>query len=119
MSMSNNKELFGGMMSCAKALTSRYQWEFNDSITRDELRNDLAEFFSGLVWRKLVSDVAIVSDQTNNTPDVVDANGLILDVHAGFPDGEKLSARISVFHTGSIDLSNFTTAEDDKEESNS
>ena len=55
-------------------------FEFNDEITRANFRNIVEPFLRGVQAKRGISDFLVICDETNNTPDVIDANEFKADI---------------------------------------
>ena len=63
------------------AKMSKYQvFEFNDDFTRNRILSMLNPFLEGVKAGRGVADYRVVCDRTNNTPDIISRNRLIIDV---------------------------------------
>jgi phage tail sheath protein FI len=56
-------------------------FEFNDELTRLLIRNQLESYLSEVASRRGLYDFRVVCDESNNTPAIIDANGLVVDVY--------------------------------------
>lgn len=66
----------------AIASASRYGlFEFNDSFTRTRLYTLIEPFLRQVKAKRGVYDYLVVIDDSNNTPEVIDANALVIDVY--------------------------------------
>ena len=61
-------------------LSRGFLFEQNDKITRDNMRDAVERFCSGLVINRGLYDFLVVCDETNNTPARIDRNELWVDV---------------------------------------
>ena len=69
---------------CESAITNAakaFQWEFNDNITRNNFSSIVNNFLGTVKSRRGLYDFLVVCDTTNNTPDIIDTNQLIMDVY--------------------------------------
>ena len=65
----------------AIATAGKFQlFEFNDAFTRAQFRNLTEPFLRDVQGRRGVYDFKVVCDTTNNTGDVIDANGFVADI---------------------------------------
>ena len=55
-------------------------FEFNDEITRANFRNIVEPFLRGVQAKRGITDFLVICDETNNTPDVIDANEFKCDI---------------------------------------
>jgi hypothetical protein len=51
-----------------------FLFEFNDDFTRTRFRGIINPFLSDIKARRGVTDFLVICDETNNTPQVIDAN---------------------------------------------
>lgn len=66
----------------ALAKMSRYQvMEFNDTFTRNNVVAKISPYLESIKAGRGVVDYKVVCDTTNNTPDVISRNQLIVDVY--------------------------------------
>ena len=61
-------------------LSRGFLFEQNDKITRDNMRDAVERFCSGLVINRGLYDFLVVCDETNNTPARIDRNELWVDI---------------------------------------
>jgi len=64
----------------AKAAKSQ-TFEFNDSFTRNAILAMFNPFLSSVKAGRGISDFLVVCDETNNTPDVISRNELVVDIY--------------------------------------
>lgn len=57
-----------------------YVFEPNDALTQQNLKAMVDSFLGNLIVLRGLYDFASICDSTNNTPDVVDANELVIDI---------------------------------------
>jgi phage tail sheath protein FI len=57
-----------------------FLFEPNDKQTRDAVSTTFNSFFNNLVGLRAIYDFAVVCDETNNTPEKIDANQLWIDI---------------------------------------
>ena len=55
-------------------------FEFNDAITRSNFVNIVEPFLRDVQGKRGITDFLVVCDETNNTPDVIDANEFRADI---------------------------------------
>lgn len=66
----------------ALAKMSRYQvMEFNDSFTRNNIVSKISPYLDTIKSGRGINDYRVVCDTTNNTPDIISRNQLIVDVY--------------------------------------
>lgn len=66
--------------SVAQSLRS-YLFEFNDSFVRSDIRAMLNNYLADIQARRGLTGFAVVVDESNNTPTVIDNNQLICDLY--------------------------------------
>jgi hypothetical protein len=55
-------------------------FEFNDEITRADFRNIVEPYLRDVQAKRGITDFVVICDDTNNTPDVIDANEFKADI---------------------------------------
>jgi len=66
----------------AIATAAKYQlFELNDEFTRATFRNAVEPFLRDVKGRRGLYDFAVICDQTNNTPEVIDTNRFVADIY--------------------------------------
>ncbi len=64
------------------ATSARYfLFEFNDSFTRNFFKGMVDPYLGGIQSRRGLYDYLVVCDDSNNTPEIIDQNGLCLDIY--------------------------------------
>lgn len=77
----NVRGLFNTLERSLKKM-SRYQiMEFNDSFTRNRIVSMIKPFLSSVKAGRGIQEFLVVCDETNNTPQVIAQNQLIVDVY--------------------------------------
>jgi Phage tail sheath protein subtilisin-like domain/Phage tail sheath C-terminal domain len=56
-------------------------FEFNDAFTRSQFVNLVAPFLRTVQSRRGIYDFKVVCDESNNTPDIIDANQFVGDIY--------------------------------------
>lgn len=56
-------------------------FEFNDGFTREQFKNLVEPFLRSVKARRGIYDFRVVCDESNNTPDVIDANNFVGDIY--------------------------------------
>lgn len=56
-------------------------FEFNDRFTREQFKSLVEPFLRSVKARRGIYDFQVVCDESNNTPDVIDANNFIGDIY--------------------------------------
>lgn len=59
---------------------NQYRFEFNDDITRNKISAQANEYLNLIKSRKVMHDFKFVCDRSNNTPQVIDKHGLLVDL---------------------------------------
>ena len=62
------------------ALAKPYIFEPNDTITRNEISNEINQLLLNLTGERALYDYLVVCDTSNNTPSRIDANELYVDI---------------------------------------
>ena len=66
-----------------------YSFEMNDSRLRSKLRDSISRRLSQMKSEGKLIDYRVICDETNNTPEVIDNHGLVVDVivkiSSGYP----------------------------------
>jgi len=57
-----------------------FVFEINDEITRSIVSNKITSYMAGIQARRGVTEFKVVCDGSNNTPEVIDANKLVVDL---------------------------------------
>lgn len=88
-----------------------YLFEQNDSITRAGIVYEIGEFLKTIQSGRGIYDYAVVSDLTNNTPEIIDANELYVDV-AIAPETavEFIYIPLTIYGSGVLTSSSTTSA---------
>ena len=55
-------------------------FEFNDSVTRSNFNNSVEPFLLDIQAKRGISDLRIICDESNNTPDIIDRNEFRADI---------------------------------------
>ena len=64
------------------ATAAKYSlFEFNDEFTRSQFKTMVEPFLRGVMGRRGIYDFAVVCDETNNTPQVIDNNEFVGDIY--------------------------------------
>jgi phage tail sheath protein FI len=56
-------------------------FEFNDGFTREQFKSLVEPFLRSVKARRGIYDFRVVCDESNNTPDVIDANNFVGDIY--------------------------------------
>ena len=76
----NVRRLFLHMERSIEKMARYLLFEFNDDFTRSRFRNQVNPFLQDLQTRRGITDYQVVCDDTNNTPQVIDANEFVADI---------------------------------------
>lgn len=76
----NVRRLFITIESSIEAAARDQLFEFNDSITRSNFLNIVEPYLRDVQAKRGISDFLVICDETNNTPDIIDANEFRADV---------------------------------------
>lgn len=64
------------------AIAARYTlFEFNDTFTREQFRNLIEPYLRSIQAKRGIYQFSVVCDDTNNGPDVIDANDFVGDIY--------------------------------------
>jgi len=76
----NVRRLFITIEASIEAAARDQLFEFNDSITRSNFLNIVEPYLRDVQAKRGISDFLVICDETNNTPDVIDANEFRADI---------------------------------------
>ena len=76
----NVRRLFLNLEARIEIAARTQLFEFNDEITRANFRNIVEPFLRGVQAKRGITDFVVICDETNNTPDVIDANEFKCDI---------------------------------------
>ena len=76
----NVRRLFLNLEARIEVAARTQLFEFNDEITRANFRNIVEPFLRGVQAKRGITDFLVICDETNNTPDVIDANEFKCDI---------------------------------------
>ena len=76
----NVRRLFLTLEATIEVAASTQLFEFNDDITRANFRNIVEPYLRDVQAKRGISDFVVICDETNNTPDVIDANEFKADI---------------------------------------
>jgi hypothetical protein len=76
----NVRRLFIVLEKAISTASKFILFEFNDEITRNQFRSICEPFLREVRGRRGITDFAVVCDETNNTPQVIDSNGFVGDI---------------------------------------
>ena len=68
------------MERAIKGAAQNVLFEFNDEFSRAEFVGIIEPFLRDIQGRRGISDFRVVCDESNNTPDVIDANSFVASV---------------------------------------
>ena len=91
-------------------LLGNYLYDFNDPATRLEIKTRVEIYLDTVRSNGGLYNFEVIMDDSNNTPDIIDQNVGIIDVHIEPARGlQKIIHRITVYKTGGIAASGSTT----------
>ena len=76
----NVRRLFLNLEARIEIAARTQLFEFNDDLTRTNFRNIVEPFLRGVQAKRGITDFVVICDETNNTPDVIDANEFKADI---------------------------------------
>ena len=92
-------------------ILQQYLFEFNDASTRLEIRSIVETYLDTVRNAGGVYNYAVIMDDTNNTPAIIDQNFGIIDVAIEPARGiQKFINRMTILKTGTISSGGFTAA---------
>lgn len=90
---------------------AQYLFEFNDASTRLEIRTIVENYLDTVRNAGGVYDYAVIMDDTNNTPAIIDQNFGIIDIGLEPARGlQKFINRVTILKTGTISSGGFSAA---------
>ena len=96
----NVRRLFLTIESTIERAAKAQLFEFNDVLTRTNFLNIVEPYLRDVKAKRGISDFVVICDETNNTPDVIDANQFKLTSSSSLQD--RLTS--SVLHSWLQDL---------------
>ena len=97
------------LITIEKALASACKYslfEFNDAFTRNRLKGIIDPFLRTVKSRRGLYSYGVTCDATNNTPAVIDQNGLVIDVFVQPTKvAEFISLQVTIQKTGEVGFS--------------
>lgn len=89
----------------------QYLFEFNDAATRLEIRTIVENYLDTVRNAGGIYDFAVIMDDSNNTPGIIDQNFGILDIGIEPSRGlQKFVNRVTILKTGAIASGGFSVA---------
>ena len=76
----NVRRLFIVVEKAIAISAKNYLFEFNNAFTRNNFKNIVVPYLSGLQARQAMMDYHVVCDGTNNTDEVIDANQFVASI---------------------------------------
>jgi hypothetical protein len=76
----NSKQLVYKICQMMQDTLQHQKGEYNDFITRNNVTKIMSGYLKQLENERLLYDYAVICDDTNNTPEVIDAYGINLGV---------------------------------------
>lgn len=77
----NVRRLFIVLEKTIARLARTQLFEFNDEFTRSQFRNMVEPFLRDVKSRRGIYDFAVICDETNNTPEVIEENRFVGDIY--------------------------------------
>jgi phage tail sheath protein FI len=77
----NVRRLFIALEKAASTAAKFQLFEFNDEFTRANFVGIMEPFLRDVQASRGISDFKIICDETNNTPDIIDANQFVADIY--------------------------------------
>jgi len=77
----NVRRLFITLKTNIEGAAKDQLFEFNDSITRSNFSNIVEPYLRDVQAKRGITDFLVICDETNNTPDVIDANEFRADIY--------------------------------------
>jgi len=77
----NVRRLLLYLEAVIKEVMMYFLFEFNDEITRARIRGVIEPFLRDVKARRGLYDYLVVCDETNNTPEIIDRNELVVDIY--------------------------------------
>ena len=77
----NVRRLFIALEKAVSTAAKFQLFELNDEFTRAQFRNLVEPFLRDVQGRRGVTDFAVICDETNNTPQVIDTNRFVADIY--------------------------------------
>lgn len=77
----NVRGLFNTLERSLSKMAKYQVMEFNDNFTRNRIISMINPFLAGVQAGRGIQDYLVVCDTTNNTPDVISRNQLVVDVY--------------------------------------
>jgi phage tail sheath protein FI len=76
----NVRRLFN-VLEKSIATAAKFQlFEFNDAFTRSQFKQLVEPFLRDVQGRRGITSYAVVCDESNNTPSIIDANRFVADI---------------------------------------
>jgi phage tail sheath protein FI len=76
----NVRRLFMTLEASIEVAARTKLFEFNDEITRADFRNIVEPYLRDVQAKRGIQDFVVICDDSNNTPDVIDANEFKADI---------------------------------------
>ena len=77
----NVRRLFIYLEDAISEAAKDFLFEFNDEITRTNFVNIVEPFLRDVQSKRGIFDYVVICDETNNTPEIIDANEFIADIY--------------------------------------
>ena len=77
----NVRRLFIYLEDAISEAAKDFLFEFNDEITRTNFVNIVEPFLRDVQSKRGIFDYVVICDETNNTPEIIDANEFVADIY--------------------------------------
>jgi hypothetical protein len=105
------RDLLITVEAAVEDVLAQYLFEFNDAATRLEIKSIVENFLERIRNAGGIFDYLVIMDETNNTPETIDANFGIIDIGIEPARGmQKFVNRVTILKTGAIASGGFTIA---------
>lgn len=100
------RELVTYLQDTVEDMLRGYQWEFNTSTLRDAVRSKCETYCELIKANGGIYDFRVVCDSSNNTPEVIDNEMLVVDLEIEPARGSgKMVQTLTIHRTGGIGAS--------------
>lgn len=100
------RELVTYLQDMVEDMLRSYQWELNTSTLRDAVRSKCETYCELIKANGGIYDFRVTCDETNNTPEVIDNEMLIVDIEVEAARGAgKMVQTLTIHRTGGITAS--------------
>ena len=98
----NTQQLITNLSTMLSSILEKYKFEYNDSITRNAVKNQLDTFLQGVKSNRSLRDYKVICNETNNSPHLIDHHGLRVDVMIQPTASIQQMIPISIYNTDYI-----------------